>query len=126
MKSFLAALIATFAFRLVACVHLFESASDIPESVPKKCHIALAQNITCDFLVTAGRAVAGRSLNNQLASSYCSSRCSSSIKVFQKKVIADCGDKEYKLWENSTLTGSGKTLADGLTWAHDLMCIKDE
>ncbi|KAH6889840.1 hypothetical protein B0T10DRAFT_360979, partial [Thelonectria olida] len=82
--------------------------------------------ITCDFLVTAGRAVAGRSLNNQLASSYCSSCCSSSIKSFQKEVIAGCGDKEYKLWENSTLTESGKTLADGLTWAHDLMCIKDD
>ncbi|KAF7548182.1 hypothetical protein G7Z17_g7222 [Cylindrodendrum hubeiense] len=126
MKSFSAALIATFACRLVACLHLFESASDIPESVPEKCRIALAQNITCDFLVTAGRAVAGRSLNDQLASSYCSSSCGSSINSFQNEVIADCGDEEYKLWENSTLAQSGKTLADGLTWAHDLICIEDD
>ena len=109
-----------------SAIQLWGKPGEIPTTVPAKCRAALTTNITCDFLVTANKAVSGQIVSGMSAESFCGAPCVGSMADFQRKVIEGCGNTQYMLWENSTMTQSGQALADGLSWAQRLLCIQDK
>jgi hypothetical protein len=67
----------------------------------------------------------GLALSDADATAYCTTACYDSLKGFQSKVAAGCGNTMYNLFINSTYTQSAAALADSLVWAYGVSCIKD-
>ena len=112
---------------LGTAVQLFNTPGDIPEAVPVRCRAALAQNITCSpLLITGQKAANGDYLSGSDLTTYCSSDCNASIKKFQTAVESACGKSSYSLYPNVTSTQVPLDVANGIAWAYNLVCIKDE
>lgn len=109
-----------------AAIQIWDHPDKIPASVPADCRDVLGYNITCaNFLVTAQDAASGAALMGEAAKSYCTKECHDSLQTFQENILASCGKKEYRLYQNSTTMQSPAVVANGLVWAYDLMCIQD-
>lgn len=103
-------------------VHLLDAPSDLPDSVPDACRVALSRNITCAQLISGSKVAAQVPYSKAALAKLCTTACSDSLKEFQQDVHDGCGDRILTF--NGTSTTGGQ-LADPLVWAHNVTCLRD-
>ena len=101
---------------------LWDSPTDLPESIPQACRDALSKNITCSQLVSANKVTNQVLYSKADLTELCTTTCANSLNAFQQNVRDSCGDATLSYGSVNT---TGAQLTDPLVWAHNATCLRD-
>lgn len=116
------ALLLSLATAPVWSVQLWDSPTDLPETIPQECRNALSKNITCPQLVPASKVTNQVLYSKADLTELCTTTCANSLNAFQQNVHDSCGDATLSYGSVNT---TGARLTDPLLWAYNVTCLQD-